>query len=154
MAEFSLIELDSLDLLTIIDNDLDPISKTYVEGLSAYGNLGDIVMDSPHRPQDRGGLSVHEVRMDQICQGAHGLSILLVSWSSCSGRVANGGWCRLGAKTGRRGVYFLMRGLRKRYLREMLRGCGRWRNWGRWRLYICLIGTGTTRVCSVSLICS
>lgn len=71
-------ELDSLEILVIVDNEVDPISKYPQEGLEAYGNLADIAKDSPYLPKDRGGQAVHEVRMDQICCGAHGLSLMIV----------------------------------------------------------------------------
>jgi 7,8-dihydropterin-6-yl-methyl-4-(beta-D-ribofuranosyl)aminobenzene 5'-phosphate synthase len=74
----NLVELDSLELLVIIDNELDPISKYANEGLAATGNIADIALTTPFRPKDRGGENVHELRMEQICQSAHGLSIMIV----------------------------------------------------------------------------
>lgn len=74
----SLEELDSLEILVVVDNEVDPISKYPQEGVTAYGNLADLARDSPYHPQDRGGQAVHEVRMDQICCGAHGLSLMIV----------------------------------------------------------------------------
>lgn len=71
-------ELDSLEILVIVDNEVDPISKYPQEGVTAYGNLADLAKDSPYLPKDRGGKAVHEVRMDQICCGAHGLSLMIV----------------------------------------------------------------------------
>jgi 7,8-dihydropterin-6-yl-methyl-4-(beta-D-ribofuranosyl)aminobenzene 5'-phosphate synthase len=77
----NLVELDSLEILVIVDNELDPISKYANEGLTASGNIADIAFNTPFRPTDRGG-NVHEVRMEQICQSAHGLSILMVKYNS------------------------------------------------------------------------
>ncbi|KIW06255.1 uncharacterized protein PV09_02727 [Verruconis gallopava] len=72
-----LVELDSLEMLVIVDNELDPISRYQNEGVVATGNLADIAFGSPYRPTDRGPGNVHEVRMEQLCQSAHGLSILM-----------------------------------------------------------------------------
>jgi hypothetical protein len=72
-------EIDSLEILVIIDNEVDPISKYPQEGVTAYGNLADLARDSPYHPDDR-GKGVHEVRMDQICCGAHGLSLMIVGF--------------------------------------------------------------------------
>ena len=78
MAEkqIELVEIDSLEVLVIVDNELDPISR-YPPAVLAMGNLAHIGMASPYRPEDRGE-GVHEVRMDQICCGAHGLSLMIV----------------------------------------------------------------------------
>jgi hypothetical protein len=77
MSAKDLVELDSLEILVIVDNELDPISKYGNEGVTASGNLADLAMRTPFRPNDRGE-NVHEVRMEQICQSAHGLAIMLV----------------------------------------------------------------------------
>jgi 7,8-dihydropterin-6-yl-methyl-4-(beta-D-ribofuranosyl)aminobenzene 5'-phosphate synthase len=74
----SLVEVDSLEVLVIIDNELDPVLK-YVDppAVETFGNIGHIGMASPHRPQNR-GVDCHELKMDQICCGAHGLSLMVV----------------------------------------------------------------------------
>jgi 7,8-dihydropterin-6-yl-methyl-4-(beta-D-ribofuranosyl)aminobenzene 5'-phosphate synthase len=69
-------EIDSLEVLVIVDNELDPISK-YVPSVIAVGNLGHVGMASPHIPTDRGE-GVRELRMNQVCCGAHGLSLMVV----------------------------------------------------------------------------
>jgi hypothetical protein len=73
-------EIDSIEILVIVDNEVDPISKYPQEGVTAYGNLADLARDSPYHPNGRGGKGVHEVRMDQICCGAHGLSLMIVGF--------------------------------------------------------------------------
>lgn len=73
---YNLEEVDSLEVLVIVDNEVDPISK-YVPTVVAYGNLGHIAMASPHVPNDRGE-GVREVRMNQVCCAAHGLSLMVV----------------------------------------------------------------------------
>jgi 7,8-dihydropterin-6-yl-methyl-4-(beta-D-ribofuranosyl)aminobenzene 5'-phosphate synthase len=76
----ALLELDSLEILVIVDNEVDPISKYPHPAVSGYGNLADIAVGSPYRPSDRPkGGDVREVKMEQICCGAHGLSLMVVS---------------------------------------------------------------------------
>ena len=74
----TLTEIDSLEVLVIIDNELDPVLK-YAQppSVEAYGNIGQIGMASPHRPQNRGA-DCHEMKMEQVCCGAHGLSLMVV----------------------------------------------------------------------------
>jgi hypothetical protein len=72
-------ELDALEVLVIVDNELDPISK-YIEPVQATGNLGHIGLGSPSAPKDRGE-GVKELRMDEICCGAHGFSVMVVRLS-------------------------------------------------------------------------
>jgi 7,8-dihydropterin-6-yl-methyl-4-(beta-D-ribofuranosyl)aminobenzene 5'-phosphate synthase len=74
----SLIEIDSLEVQVIIDNELDPISK-YPEQLSAYGNLGHVGLSGPPTSDKRGD-NIKELRMENICCSAHGLSLLIVSF--------------------------------------------------------------------------
>jgi len=73
---FHLEEIDSLEVLVIVDNELDPISR-YTPTVIAYGNLGQVGMASPHVPENRGD-GTRELRMDQVCCGAHGLSLMIV----------------------------------------------------------------------------
>lgn len=79
----SLLELDSVEILVIVDNEVDPISKYPNPAVEAYGNLADIAYASPFHPKDRpkdGNVDVREIRMEQICCGAHGLSLMVVSF--------------------------------------------------------------------------
>jgi 7,8-dihydropterin-6-yl-methyl-4-(beta-D-ribofuranosyl)aminobenzene 5'-phosphate synthase len=71
-------ELDNVEILIIIDNEVDPISKYPNPAVEAYGNLADIAKDSRYHPAERGE-KCHELRMDQLCCGAHGLSLMVVS---------------------------------------------------------------------------
>ncbi|QDS73575.1 hypothetical protein FKW77_001226 [Venturia effusa] len=70
-------ELESLEVLVIVDNEVDPISQYPQDGITAYGGLASLARDSI--PVNRGGQTVHELRMEQICCGAHGLSLMIVS---------------------------------------------------------------------------
>jgi 7,8-dihydropterin-6-yl-methyl-4-(beta-D-ribofuranosyl)aminobenzene 5'-phosphate synthase len=75
----SLTEIDSLQVLVVIDNELDPALK-YAQppAVEAFGNIGQIGMTSPNKPKDR-GQDCRELKMEQICCGAHGLSLMIVS---------------------------------------------------------------------------
>jgi 7,8-dihydropterin-6-yl-methyl-4-(beta-D-ribofuranosyl)aminobenzene 5'-phosphate synthase len=72
----SLEELDAVEILVLIDNELDPISKP-IDDLEAFGNLAHIGMTSPYEGKPHGE-SVKQLKMEQICCGAHGLSLLIV----------------------------------------------------------------------------
>lgn len=71
----SLVELDSLEILVIVDNEVDPISTYSVPGLETVGNIVDHVR--PLVDAARGNAKL-ELRMDGLCCGAHGLSLMIV----------------------------------------------------------------------------
>jgi 7,8-dihydropterin-6-yl-methyl-4-(beta-D-ribofuranosyl)aminobenzene 5'-phosphate synthase len=73
-----LVELDALEILVIVDNEVDPISTYSNPAMQVSGNLVHIAMRSQTEVHDRGG-AVKEIRMDSICCGAHGLSLMIVS---------------------------------------------------------------------------
>jgi 7,8-dihydropterin-6-yl-methyl-4-(beta-D-ribofuranosyl)aminobenzene 5'-phosphate synthase len=70
-------EIDSVEITVIIDNEVDPLSQYTNEGLEVSGRMQDIAMTSPHPAPDRGG-AVAELRLDNLCCGAHGLSYMIV----------------------------------------------------------------------------
>ena len=74
----SLVEVDSLEILVLIDNELDPISTYQIPGLAAHGNMMHIGLSNPSQPTDRGP-NVHELRMDNVCCAAHGLSLMITA---------------------------------------------------------------------------
>jgi 7,8-dihydropterin-6-yl-methyl-4-(beta-D-ribofuranosyl)aminobenzene 5'-phosphate synthase len=74
----SLAEIDSLEAFVIIDNELDLLSPVDPAKVAAYGNLGHLAMSSPHKVNAR-GRATKELRMDQLCCAAWGLSIILAS---------------------------------------------------------------------------
>lgn len=77
-AAFDLQELDSLTVHVIVDNELDPISPGPPTLVEQSGNILNIALRSaPLDPQSRGG-AFRELRMDEICCSAHGLSLLIV----------------------------------------------------------------------------
>jgi 7,8-dihydropterin-6-yl-methyl-4-(beta-D-ribofuranosyl)aminobenzene 5'-phosphate synthase len=72
-----LVELDSLEILVIVDNEVDPISTYSNPAIKVSGNLVHIGMGSQAEIHGRG--DGKEIRMDEICCGAHGLSLMIVS---------------------------------------------------------------------------
>ena len=75
MAE--LLELDSLQILVIIDNELDPISPSPNTAVTQSNGLKDIGINGPTRAAGTPGGPVKELRMDNICCSAHGLSLMI-----------------------------------------------------------------------------
>jgi 7,8-dihydropterin-6-yl-methyl-4-(beta-D-ribofuranosyl)aminobenzene 5'-phosphate synthase len=73
-----LAEIDSLEVLVIIDNELDPVLK-YAQppAVETFGNIGQMGMASPNKSKNRGP-DCRELKMEQICCGAHGLSLMIV----------------------------------------------------------------------------
>ena len=79
----NLVELDSIEITVIIDNELDPISPSNNPAVAYKGLFQGVGMSPVPAGQDRGG-AVGEFRMDSICCGAHGLSLMIVSYSHSS----------------------------------------------------------------------
>lgn len=75
MAASNLVELDSLEILVIIDNELDPISASPNPAAEQTGGMRTIAAGGPPL-SDRAG-AVKELRMDHICCSAHGLSLMI-----------------------------------------------------------------------------
>lgn len=73
----SLVEADSVEVLVIVDNEIDPLSSFQNPGVQVSGNMLDVAMRGPG-VSERGG-AVKELRMDNVCCGAHGLSLMIVS---------------------------------------------------------------------------
>jgi len=72
-----LVEIDSLEATVIIDNEIDSLSTTQRNTVTNNGRLPNIALSSPATVENRGGC-MKELQMEDICSGAHGLSILLV----------------------------------------------------------------------------
>lgn len=77
MSSINLQEIDSLEATIIIDNELDPMSPAAPDTVQVSGLMGTLALGSPHRLDDRGD-ATQELRMEDICCSAHGLSILVV----------------------------------------------------------------------------
>ena len=73
-----LVEVDSLEAIVIVDNDLDIMSWVKQDTLKVGGKLDDIGVSQPATVQSRGEVK-KEFHMEDVCCGAHGLSIMLVS---------------------------------------------------------------------------
>ncbi|KAL6242240.1 hypothetical protein RBB50_010788 [Rhinocladiella similis] len=73
-----LAEIDSLEVLVIVDNELDPISSYQVPGLTVGGQLADVALRAPLQHAERGGAGF-EIRMDNLCCGSHGLSLMITA---------------------------------------------------------------------------
>ncbi|KAF2707409.1 hypothetical protein K504DRAFT_411605 [Pleomassaria siparia CBS 279.74] len=72
-----LVPLDSLSILAIVDNEVDPMSPA-PPCVTAMGRLGDVaLMKGKPVGSERGGGIVKEVAMEQLCCGAHGLSLMI-----------------------------------------------------------------------------
>lgn len=79
-TNLDLLELDSVEILVIVDNELDPISKSPNPAVEQTGGLQTIGIHGPDISQEPGrgkAGSWREMRMDQICCGAHGLSLMI-----------------------------------------------------------------------------
>ncbi|KAJ5970545.1 uncharacterized protein N7479_000463 [Penicillium vulpinum] len=78
MEPINLGEVDSLEAIVIIDNELDPLSPPAPDTVQVSGNLGAIAMRSKHTLTDRGE-ACKELKMEDVCCAAHGLSILVTA---------------------------------------------------------------------------
>lgn len=67
-------ELDRIDIQVLVDNELDPISKSPNPAVTDTTSF----RLTPLPPDSRGPAAV-ELRMDQICCGAHGLSLMITA---------------------------------------------------------------------------
>ena len=74
----NLVELDSLEIKVIIDNELDPVSPCPNEAVQQYGSLKDMGVNGASIHGTRGAAN-RELRMDGICCSAHGLSLMITA---------------------------------------------------------------------------
>ena len=74
----ALVELNTLEILVVVDNEVDPLSSYQHPGLKVSGQLLDVAKRAPlHRDHDRANAQ-NELRFHNICCGAHGLSLMIV----------------------------------------------------------------------------
>ena len=73
----SLEEVDSVEILVIVDNEVDPMSTYPHPDLKVVGNIVDIAQRVPLDDPDRGDAQ-SELKMSNVCCGAHGLSLMIV----------------------------------------------------------------------------
>lgn len=69
----NLVELDSLEILVIVDNELDPISASQNPAVEQTGGLRTVGL----RGQKLSNPDRHELAMENICCSAHGLSLMI-----------------------------------------------------------------------------
>ncbi|PGH13681.1 hypothetical protein AJ79_03530 [Helicocarpus griseus UAMH5409] len=74
----SLVEIDALEATVIIDNELDIMSPPAPDTIHVSGHLGEIAAKSPYHPHDRAE-ATRELRLEDVCCSAHGLSVLLTA---------------------------------------------------------------------------
>ena len=72
-----LLELDAIEISVIVDNELDPLSPCPNELVKQFGGVKDITMYHSNRTSTGGREAVQEFRMNNICCGAHGLSLMV-----------------------------------------------------------------------------
>lgn len=77
MSADDLVEIDSLEATVIIDNELDPLSTIAPDTVHVTGLMGNVARCARDTLDDRGP-GCKELRMEDICCSAHGLSILVV----------------------------------------------------------------------------
>lgn len=77
MSADDLVEIDSLEATVIIDNELDPLSTIAPDTVHVTGLMGNIARCARDTHDERGP-GCKELRMEDICCSAHGLSILVV----------------------------------------------------------------------------
>ena len=73
----SLVEVDAVEVLVIVDNEVDPISSYQHPDLKVSGQLADVALRAP-LPDSSRGAAKFEIRLDNVCCGAHGLSLMIV----------------------------------------------------------------------------
>jgi 7,8-dihydropterin-6-yl-methyl-4-(beta-D-ribofuranosyl)aminobenzene 5'-phosphate synthase len=79
MANFldSLVEVDTLEAVVIIDNEIDILSTVQPSTVKNAGRMPNLSTGQPASIRGRGDVS-KEMPMEAICCGAHGLSVLVV----------------------------------------------------------------------------
>jgi 7,8-dihydropterin-6-yl-methyl-4-(beta-D-ribofuranosyl)aminobenzene 5'-phosphate synthase len=74
----SLVEVDSLEITVIVDNEVDVISAIAPGTVEDSRRFADIALGES-KVTEIGGMSVDVMPMESICCGAHGLSAMIVS---------------------------------------------------------------------------
>ncbi|KKZ57809.1 hypothetical protein EMCG_05560 [[Emmonsia] crescens] len=74
----SLIEIDALEAIVIVDNELDIMSPPAPGPVKVSGFLGEIGLNSPSNLHGRAE-AAKELRLEDVCCSAHGLSVLLTA---------------------------------------------------------------------------
>lgn len=77
-----LTEIDQLEVHVIVNDELDPISPSQNPAVQVASRFMGIPLSPLPSSADRGGAKM-EMRMDNICCAAHGISLLLVRHFLC-----------------------------------------------------------------------
>lgn len=77
MASHGLVEVDSIEIKVIVDNEVDPISPSGNPSVQYAGLMQGQPLDPLPPGDDRGGAKA-ELKMENICCAAHGLSLMIV----------------------------------------------------------------------------
>lgn len=120
-SDLSLIEIDSLEIQVIIDNELDPLSQPAPDTVHLAGGTMPLIALSTSpalQPGERGN-AVKEFRMEDICCSAHGLSIMIVCFSRLILRNYAYNMNRLQPKVMSKGQYYLIPGPKSKHGKEM-----------------------------------
>ena len=81
----TLAEVDSVEILVIVDNEVDPISSYPHPDLKVTGNIIDVAQRVPLNDPSRGDAQ-SVLKLTNVCCGAHGLSLMIVRpLPPCSG---------------------------------------------------------------------
>ncbi|KAI3393608.1 hypothetical protein diail_3912 [Diaporthe ilicicola] len=78
MEPHGLVDVDSIEIKVIVDNEVDPISPSNNPAVQYLGYLQGAPLDSIPPEDDRSG-AVAELKMKNICCGAHGLSLMITA---------------------------------------------------------------------------
>lgn len=78
MASHGLVEVDSIEIKVLVDNEVDPITPSNNPAVEYRGLMQGVPLDPlPSDGHHRGGAQA-ELSMSNICCGAHGLSLMIV----------------------------------------------------------------------------
>lgn len=77
MASHGLVEVDSIEIRVLVDNEVDPITPSNNPAVQYRGLMQGVPLDALPPDTDRGGAQA-ELSMSNICCGAHGLSLMIV----------------------------------------------------------------------------
>lgn len=78
MAAHGLVEVDSIEIKVIVDNEVDPISPANNPAVLYPGYMQGVPLDKLPSDDTRSG-AVAELKMGNICCGAHGLSLMITA---------------------------------------------------------------------------
>ncbi|KAJ4420906.1 hypothetical protein N0V82_004086 [Gnomoniopsis sp. IMI 355080] len=78
MASYGLVEVDSIEITVLVDNEVDPITPSNNPAVQYSGLMQGVPLD-PLPPDGSRGDAQAELKMSNICCGAHGLSLMITA---------------------------------------------------------------------------